>query len=94
MEKENKNKELEGIMNEVSKNFSDKPWNDKLAEIFNRDNAVIKETHIKIDDLCAFYTEWGKKYVEFYGEFKQKARSIPELKPLIDYLDKEGYQWI
>lgn len=93
MEKEN-NKELEKIMKEISKNFSDKPHKNKLAEIFNKDNNAVKNPHTTTNDICTFYTEWGKKYVEFYGEFKQKARSISELKPLIDYLDREGYQWI
>lgn len=32
------------------------------------------------------------KYAEFQGEFGRKARSIIELKPLLDYLDSNGYK--
>jgi hypothetical protein len=93
MEEEIKNPELEKIVNEISKNLSDKPHLRKLYGIIQNGGGKFlgggEETQI-----CTFYTEGGKKFVEFYGDYKNKARSMNELKSLIDYLDREGYLWI
>jgi hypothetical protein len=92
MKEEIKDEKLESIIKEVSRNFFNTHKNNQLRDIFNRGGTPNKSiTNI---DLCSVYTEWGKKYVEFYGEYKEKARSMSELKTLIDYLDKEGYEWI
>lgn len=91
MEKEN-NSEIENIMKEVSKKFS-KPWNNQLLKIFENGGGTLSPK-VEEDLICSFHTEWEKKYVRFYGEYREKARSMPELKPLIDYLDREGYEWV
>jgi len=93
MDEEIKNSELERIMNEVNKNINDKPWRKEAADIISRGGGNLS-SGVEIKDICRFFTEWGNKYVEFYGEYKEKARSIKELEPLINYLDKEGYHWI
>jgi hypothetical protein len=87
------NSELEEIMGEVSKNFSDKPWNNQMLEIFEKGGGILSNKEEE-NLICSFHTEWDKKYVRFYGEYKEKARSMKELEPLIKYLDKEGYQWV
>lgn len=86
------NSELENIMKEVSRNFS-KPWNNQLLKIFEQGGGTLSSKGEE-NLICNFHSEWGKKYVKFYGEYREKARSMPELKPLIDYLVKEGYEWV
>jgi len=33
------------------------------------------------------------KHAIFYGELQQTVSLVPQLKPLLDYLDKEGYEY-
>jgi len=33
------------------------------------------------------------KVALFYGELNQTVSLVPQLKPLLDYLDKEGYEY-
>jgi hypothetical protein len=91
MEEEIKDAELENILNQVNRNLSDKPWKHRMAEIISKSK---NSSAVEVVSLGHFYTENGKKFVEFYGEYKEKARSMKELQPLINYLDREGYQWI
>jgi hypothetical protein len=91
MAEEYKNKELEGIMNEVSRNFSENHLNDKLADIFRRGGGNLRSVG-EITEIATINET--DKIVEFYGDYKYKARSMKELKPLIDYLDKEAYRWM
>jgi transcriptional regulator NrdR family protein len=92
MEKEIKNEELERIVNEVDKNL-DKPWRQAVIEIISKQGGTLSP-EMKLEGMCSFYTEDGINYVRFYGDYKDKARSMPELKSLIDFLDKGNYQWI
>lgn len=93
MKEEIKDEKLVRAMNEVSKNFSDKPHHHKASEIINLGGGTPSNS-IDINRICKVYTEWGKKYVEFYGNYKNKARSIEELQPLIKLLDEDKYEWI
>jgi phosphoglycolate phosphatase-like HAD superfamily hydrolase len=93
MKEEIKDEKLESLIKEVSRNFSNKPWNNSLREIFERGGGTLLNKEEE-NSICTFYTEWGEKYVKFYGKYKENTRSLKELKPLIDYLDKEGYKWI
>ena len=34
----------------------------------------------------------GDKYAKWYGEFPQTASTIPDLKPLADYLHEHGFK--
>jgi hypothetical protein len=72
-------KELEGIMNEI---------NEKIK------NKLFMGGREQNEPLVTFKEEGDNKYVKFHGRFKQKARSIEALKPLIDYLDRKNYTWI
>lgn len=92
MEEEIKNEELERIVNDINKNF-DKPWRRAAAEIIQRGGGTLINSG-KIENLCEYYTENGVNYVKFYGEYKEKARLMNELKEFIDFLDKGNYQWI
>jgi hypothetical protein len=92
MEENAKNEELEKIMEEVSRNFSDKPHLHELSKIMEREGKKLSDTGEEVL-ICRFYTEGDKKYVQFYGEYKEKARSMKELEPLIKYLDGKGYSW-
>jgi len=38
-----------------------------------------------------FHIYEESKFVEFYGEFKDKARSMKELEPLFNYMNEYGY---
>jgi hypothetical protein len=92
MEEEIKDAELERIMNEVNSNFNDRPWRHKMAELISHGGGTLNSPGEQIN-LGRFYIENGEKFVEFYGDFKERARSIRELQPLINYLDREGYKW-
>ncbi len=90
MTEEHKNKELEGIMHEVSRNFSENPLNNKLAEIFERGGGTLISVGEIVNVASINETD---KIVRFYGDYKNRARSIKEFKPLIDYLDRNNYRW-
>ncbi len=91
MTEEHKNKELEGIINEVSRNFSENPLNERLANIFAKGGGTLISGG-EITDIANINET--DKIVEFYGDYKNRIRSMGEFKPLIDYLDREGYRWI
>jgi len=78
-------KELENILNEVAKNIYNKPKRDRIKTLFN-------EKEINENTKLAVTINETDKYAEFHGEYKEKARSIKELKPLLDYIWKNGYK--
>lgn len=69
---------------------------EELEKIINEingnlsDRLFMKEKNE--DELFVVFRD-DIKYAEFQGEFGKKARSIKELKPLFDYLDKNGYTY-
>jgi hypothetical protein len=38
---------------------------------------------VKIDE--------GEKHAEFYGKYREKAKSIKELNPILNYIHEKGY---
>lgn len=81
-------KELENIFKQIATDLHNKPGKDELIALTGCKGGWRKE------ELIATFSEDGdKKVVQFQGKYRENPRSFPKLKPLIDYLDKNNYQW-
>jgi hypothetical protein len=89
MEEKIRNEELENMVNEISRNFTNKPHLYAVSNIISSGKGRFLNIG-DINNICINETE---KKVRFNGEYKDKARSMKELKPLIDYLDRNNYTW-
>lgn len=65
----------------------------ELEKIINEINKNIQEKLFSEKDNEVSSLEIVGNNAVFYGQFWKKACSIPEFKPLFDYLDKEGYKY-
>ena len=79
------NKELENIFKQIATDLHNKPGKNELISLTGWGGGEKKE------ELAVTLNETEKK-AEFHGEYRQKARSIKELKPLLDYLNSNSYE--
>lgn len=66
----------------------------KLEDAINEVNRIISNKLFMYrgeDASLMVGIDETKKHAEFYGKYKEKGRSIKELKPILDYIHEKGY---
>ena len=75
----------------MEENIKDEEFKRVIKEVNdNLENKLVCGRRL-LDELFVILHD-DIKYAEFQGEFGKGARSIKELKPLFDYLNKNGYK--
>jgi maltoporin len=79
-------KDIEGLVEDFLKNSNNKSSSQEVITLYNNQpsgDGLISRPVVRL------YLE--DKYAEFFEEYTQIANSIEELKPIIEYIDHNGF---
>jgi hypothetical protein len=92
MEEEIKNPELERILDEPNKRSLENPNKQKMIDIIKKGGGRFIEGKDTGQAVYMHEDEHGKRAI-FLGEYKKREIAERELGFVLDYLNKNGYQY-